>query len=117
MANEERMLSLLETLTTDMSQVKQDLAQVKQEVSSLNQEVSELKTRVTKLEESVSDTRDILARIEIDHGRNIHGLHDGYKLLYESTLDIRCKLDRLFATQDDHDTHLKFLHSRYRSII
>ena len=103
MANEKRMLTLLEALSTDMTQVKQDM--------------SELKTRVTKLEESLDDTKGIVARIEVDHGRNIRTLHDGYKLVYESTVDIRVKLDRLFATQDDHDTHIKYLHSSFRSII
>jgi len=67
MNNEEKILAILETMQTDMSGMQADMR----------------------------DVKDRLTIIENDHGKSLAALHDGYKMLYEISKDIRHDVHKL----------------------
>jgi len=95
MNNEEKILSILETLVNDMQEVKnlkQDMQEVKQEVKSLKQEVKETKHRLIILE----NTTDRLAK----------GLGDSHSMLYDILNEVRGDIRSLKQKQEKQDGYM-----------
>lgn len=101
MNNEEKILSMLEHLTTgvsglraDVTELKSDVAVLKQDVAVLKQDVTELKADVAILKETVAehserldelDARSLRSAVllETEVARDIHLIYEGQKALLE----------------------------------
>ncbi|MCL2386883.1 MAG: hypothetical protein FWC89_04945 [Defluviitaleaceae bacterium] len=94
---EEKVLSTLDLLVSEVGEVKTrltgvetEVAEVKIRLAKVETEVTELKDRVEDLDESVTELKDrvedlseTVAVIEVEHGQKLGALFDGYKLVSE----------------------------------
>jgi uncharacterized coiled-coil DUF342 family protein len=96
MNNEERILSLLENLISDVGELRQEVRELRQEVNELREEVNELREEVNELREDVNELREevnelredvnelkrrvtkIETTLENETNRNIRILAEGY---------------------------------------
>ena len=92
MNNEEKILGMLETLTTDMNgmkadmnDMKADMAEVKDRLGSVEQSVEKIEKRLDNVEDHLAETRVVVDKthkavvvIENDHGDTLKFLRDGY---------------------------------------
>jgi len=53
--NENKILSMLETLTSDMAELKTDVAELKTDVAELKTDVAELKTDMAEVKEKLTE--------------------------------------------------------------
>ena len=63
MSNEEKILSMLETLVSDVSELKQGQAKLEQGQEELKHEVSKLKQGQTELKREVSDCTAVIITV------------------------------------------------------
>ena len=105
MNNEAKILSILETLAGEMREVRQD-------ISSLKQGQSKLEQGQSKLEKDLAETKNILIRMEQDHGKKIQAALDGYTMLYDITKQTRDDVAKLKKTQEEQELHIKVLNSK-----
>ena len=91
MNNEEKILKILEQMQADISGTKSDIADMKGDISGTKSDIASMKG-------DIADLRQTVAKIEIDHGQSLAALHDGYKMLYEITSEIR---DDVVDLKDD----------------
>ena len=90
MNNDEKILSLLEQLTSDVSSMKSDIADLKAGQAKLETELHTVK-------EDGQITRNIVTRMEEDHGKRLGVLFDGYKQNY----DMLQRLEKKVAAGDE----------------
>ncbi|MDE7055360.1 MAG: hypothetical protein K2O84_11225 [Oscillospiraceae bacterium] len=94
MNNEEKILSMLEHLTTGVSGLRADVTELKSDVAVLKQDVTELKADVAILKETVAehserldelDARSLRSAVllETEVARDIHLIYEGQKALLE----------------------------------
>jgi len=81
MSNEEKILSLLESLVQGQA----------------------------KLEKDLSETKNIVARIEVEHGQHIKALHDGYAGVYDISKEIRSDVAEIKDVLEVHAVHINVL--------
>jgi predicted nuclease with TOPRIM domain len=118
MTNEEKILSMLDTVIHGQSETNQRLDKLEQDVSGLKQDVSDLKQSVVRIEkQDISDLKQSVVRIENEHGQKLDAVFDGYKLLYDISSAIRSDVATLKSTQDKHDLHIKWLDASKRKIM
>ena len=113
MNNEEKILFMLENLVQDVSEVKQSQAVLEREVGEVKNRQSMLQIAVDKfdrnqavMQKSLSETKNIVARIENDHGLHIKALHDGHAVMTDLGKEIRADIKDAL---DVHDVHIKVL--------
>jgi chromosome segregation ATPase len=95
---EEKMFELMEKMYSDLTSkidhIGKDLQEVKTEVKQNSKEISTLKNQVTK--------------IEIEHGKKLDALFDGY-------IQVNSKLDRIdsqFEKIEDHEIRISVLENK-----
>jgi chromosome segregation ATPase len=97
--NEEKILSLLEKMTTDVSELKQDVSGLKQDVSGLKQDVSELKQDVSELKQDVSGLKQEIAKtnmiIETQIQKDIRILAEGHRGLVDRLWNVPDEIDEI----------------------
>lgn len=101
MNNEEKILSILTVMQSDISGLKSDVSALKSDVSALKSDVSDLNTRVGNLENgqirienkidkfSVIENDDVVALVKItsEIRQNVKAIHTDVLYLVEKTLD------------------------------
>jgi len=78
MNNEEKILGMLETLTVDMSEVKDRLGNVEQSVSQIGKRLDFVEETLAETRKTVDKTHKSVVFIENDHGDTLKYLRDGY---------------------------------------
>lgn len=97
MNNEEKILSMLETIVVKVDKLEAGQAK-------LEEGQTKLEKRLSKVEEDVTFTREKATLMEIEHGNQLKGLLDGHMNL-KHTLDEHTKaLDRMERKIDNLDT-------------
>ena len=144
MNNEEKILSILETMQTNLESVQTELKDVKQsqavmerelkdlnskhimlhinqekfsreqavilhDVNGLKQEQAKTNERLDKLEEgqtelkeNVGFNRTVLVRMELEHGKKLSALQDGYETNYDLNKQHEPRIAKLEETVEDH---------------
>ena len=97
MNNEDKILLMLEGLTTDMAELKQDVA--------------ELKHRMTNVENELQEVKRSVILIENDHGSRITALFDGYSLNNDILQEVRAEIHKITAHQQRQDMSIYVLES------
>lgn len=92
MNNEEKILSMLEQLTGDVSIIKDDVSGLKTRMDTLDTKVDKLDARVDKLDAKVDDIDRAVIRIENEHGDKLAALEDGRKMNYQLLKQIEKKV-------------------------
>ena len=95
MDNEEKIISMLEKQGSLIEQMRGDITEMKGDITGLKDDVTGLKSGQAKLEAEVARIRESVAVIEIDHGRSLRALHDGYNLLYDKLEPIPAAVETL----------------------
>ena len=96
MNNEEKILSMLETLTQGQTKLEQGQ---------------------TKLEQEITDIKHTLVKIENEHGQKLNALFDGYDMLHKISTEIRSDIAVLKGTHEEHDLHIKWLeHNKCKTV-
>ena len=103
MNNEEKILSLLETLVV--------------KVDNLEQRFDSLEQRVGSLEQKTDSIHETVARVELEHGQKLDALFDGYSLLHDITGEVRSDIAALKRVQDKQDLHLKWMEVNKRKTV
>ena len=85
MNNEEKILGMLETLTTDMAGMKTDMAGMKTDMAGMKTEMAEVKERLSKVESAIEETKKDVRKLvqsvtvlEHDHKEITGALFDGF---------------------------------------
>jgi len=78
-----------------LNQILSKLQNIEDEVRGVKDEVREVKERVIIMEN--------------EHGQSLKSLHDGYKLLYGISEEIREDVRRLYSHQDKQDARTMLL--------
>ena len=123
MNNEEKILTILEQMQTDISGLKQDVSGLKEDVSGLKEDVSGLKEDVSGLKEDVSglkedvsglkqDVSAIKIRLDMDVQKQLNLLSEGHSRLVERldvleevkelAEDTRDKVDIIYTVVKQH---------------
>ena len=91
MATKQELAEIRETMATkqELAATNQSLAVTNQRLAATNQELAEVKAEVSSI-------KDIVVRIEIDHGQKLGALLNGYTQNAE-------RLDRVEAKLAEHD--------------
>ncbi|MDR1210545.1 MAG: hypothetical protein LBK41_09610 [Clostridiales bacterium] len=87
MANEDKIMSLLETLVSEQQRTNE---------------------RLDRLESDVSDVKARAINIEHEHGRRLRALLDGYSALYDIDQEIRSDVATIKSRQDKQEIILKY---------
>lgn len=89
-------------LKKDVSVLQEDVSDLKKNVSVLQEDVSDLKQRVTRLEDDSQFIKGVVSKIEVEHGKKLGALFDGFFISREivATYD-----DRLRKVERDTETH------------
>ena len=115
MNNEEKILSLLETmngrmdtmngrmdtmdsrmeqLASDMVTVKNDVSVLKTDVAILKTDMRNVKTDIAGLTEKLDFVSDSVVRIEHEHGKKLAALFDGYQQVNDKIDRLQIQVDR-----------------------
>ena len=88
------------SLKTNMSEVKEDIVGLKNDVTGLNADMKEVK-------EDVQSTRQIVARMEVEHGKKLDVLFDADTRDHEKIVeDILPRLDKHDQQIDKLEQHV-----------
>lgn len=79
MNNEERILTMLDTMNTRLEQLTTDMSDIKGRMERVEDEVGGINIRMGGIDERVRNIEGIAVRIENDHGQKLDALFDGYK--------------------------------------
>jgi len=130
MNNEEKILSMLETLTQGQAEMngrldrleagqaetngrldKLEAGQAKLEAGQAKLESGQAKLQVgqAKLEAGLNETKLTVARIEVEHGHKLDALCDGYIMAYDIACATRSDLAVIKERVDTHDVYIKIL--------
>lgn len=90
MNNEEKILSILETLVSKVDKLEQGQANLEQELQTV---------------------KNTVIRIENQHGKKLDALSDSYIQLYDISKEIRQDFASLQVAQEKQDLHIKLLKS------
>ena len=121
--NEEKILSLLETVVVKMDKLETDVSDLKQGQARLEADVTGLKQGQAKLEEGqarlsadvsllkedMTFVKDRVTIIEVEHGENLAALGDGYKMLYDISKDVRGDIASMHNKLDEHNAYINAL--------
>ena len=94
MNNEEKIMSMLETLVIKVDKLEQ--GQV-------------------KLEQEVQAVKEITLRMEHEHGQQLKALFDGYSGLYDISESIRKDVVSIQGKQQKQDLHIAWLNSQRKA--
>ena len=97
MSSEEKILAILEKqgaaldkavvvveqMQGDILELKQGQAETNRRLEKLEQGQTKLEQGQVRLESEVTRIRQSVATIEVEHGKSLGALHDGYSLVYE----------------------------------
>jgi len=98
MNNEEKILSILEQIQSDVAGLKSDVAELKSDVAELKSDVAELKYDVKNLKQAQAETNRRLDKIERDLSDNT-----------EITITLSKQVGKLTGKIADHDNKFKGL--------
>jgi len=137
MKNEEKMLSLLETLTTqfnglntkfdtletkfDNLETKFDTLETKfdnleAKFDNLDAKVTNLETRMENVETNLTEVKQTVTLIETEHGKKLDGLFDGYALNHEIITETRADVKTIKNRLDMHDVYIASLSDKTRAL-
>ncbi len=100
MNNEEKILSILETLVTKVDTIETKVNNLEVELSETKKEVADTKHRIIAMEQNTNE--------------KFNALFDGYKLLYDISGEIRSDVAKLRAGQDKQELQIKWLDAEKR---
>jgi len=80
MTNDEKILTILTQMQSDLSDVKSDVADLKSDVTDLKSDVTNLKSDVTDLKSGQERLSQNIVRLEIELVPKVTALFDGYSL-------------------------------------
>ena len=106
MSNEEKILAALESLGNTVATLVTKVDNIQTEVNDLRTEV---KAEIRELRTEVNEVRQIVARIEVDHGKKITTIFDSYSGLYDISCDIRADIVKIKSYLEKHDFRIKWL--------
>lgn len=108
-----KILTKLDTIESDMVSMKNDMANVKDDISGIKNDITLLKSDMSEVKEDVQSTRQIVARMEIEHGQKLGALFDADTRNYDKiTKDITPLLEK----HDDDIEKLKIHVSGLRRV-
>jgi exonuclease VII small subunit len=123
MNNEEQILKLLETLVTKVGGLEQGQAKLEQGQAKLEKSQAKLEQGQAKLEQSqakleaeLKKTKEHVIKIEIEHGKKLGAIGDGYDMIYKIlTNEIRPDIARLTERDERRDMRLMRLEAERKS--
>ena len=108
MNNEEKILTMLETIIAEQQQTNHRLDKLETKVEKLETKVEKLDFKIDKLdsgvgnmEADITETKHRVIIIENEHGQKLGALFDSYQLLYEVSGEIRSGIGSIQAAQEN----------------
>ncbi len=120
-----KILTKLDTIESDMANVKNDIVgmkddivgmkddivSMKDDIVSMKDDIVSLKTDMSEVKEDVQSTRQIVARMEVEHGKKLDVLFDAdirdHEKIVEDILPRLDKHDQQIDTLEQHVVSLK----------
>ena len=112
MNNEDKILSMLETMQTSINDLKQGQTKLEQGQAKLEQGQAKLEQDVQELKELKQDVRfvkDVMLRMEHDHGQMLKALSAGYQANYDLYECHDVKISDLENITERHDVEISAL--------
>jgi outer membrane murein-binding lipoprotein Lpp len=85
------------------------------QVGNLTKDVTEVKTDIKDLKEDVSSLKNQVTKIEVEHGKKLDALFDGYKQNTEAINELTAKVDDLSDKVDRHDIKIQVIEGGKRA--
>ena len=116
MNNEDKILSILETLVgkVDIMETRFDTFEAK--VDKLEHDLQEVKSEVQEVKLEVQEVKHRTIVIENDYGKRIDAALDGYSALYDISNEIRSDIRKIYDQQDRQDAYITVLESERRKL-
>ena len=89
MNNEEKILSLLETLTTDVSELKTDMSGVKTDMAEVKVRLNNVEETLFETNERVRGLEQSVASIEYNHGKRLDLIYETVQSHTEALIRIK----------------------------
>jgi predicted nucleic acid-binding Zn-ribbon protein len=113
MNNEEKILSMLETLVTKVDTIETRLdgmeAKFEARFDAQDARFDTHDARFDRLERELSEVNRRVTKIENEHGTLLKGLGDGYRALQATTDKILSDVSEIKARQEMQDLKIKFI--------
>jgi len=123
MNNEDKILSILETLVgkVDIMETRFDTFEAKvdkleHDLQEVKSEVQEVKLEVQEVKLEVQEVKHRTIVIENDYGKRIDAALDGYSALYDISNEIRSDIRKIYDQQDRQDAYITVLESERRKL-
>ena len=75
--------------------ILQILSELKAEMTEMKAEMADMKAKTDRIETDVKFTKEIVIKIENDHGQKLNALFDGYSANYDSNKEIELRIIKL----------------------
>ena len=116
MNNEEKILSMLETvvqkvdgLDARFDNLESRFDNLESRFDNLEARFDNLESRFDELEKDVQSINKVVIRIENDHGEKLKALFDSYVLMYETQKELRSDITNMNALMEKHDLIIRWL--------
>ena len=101
MAMKQMIDDAIQPLTAGQARMESDISGLKSGQARMESDISDLKSGQAGLREDLNFVRGIVVRMEVEHGKKLDSLADGYSLLDEKLTDTKKDLKRLEFKVDD----------------
>jgi outer membrane murein-binding lipoprotein Lpp len=85
------------------------------QVGNLTKDVAEVNADIKYLKEDVGSIKNQIAKIEVEHGKKLDALFDGYKQNTESIKELSSKVDNISDKVDHHDIKIQVIEGGKRA--
>ena len=121
MNNEDKILELLFEMKSDMSDFKEEMrsnmSDFKEEIRSnmsdfkeeIHSSMSDLKKHIETVENKVDFVSSVVSRMEVDHGKKLDALFDGYQTNQEHIIDFEPRITKLEREVERLSIQMRFL--------
>ncbi len=97
MNNEEKILSILETMQNSMEAMQAEQRKTNERLDRLESGIADMKADISSVDKRLATVSDSVVRIEHEHGKKLDALFDGYQQMYDKVSHI----EEHVSVQDD----------------
>lgn len=112
---QELVLKQFELMNNRLDNLQKDVAGVQQDITGVKQDVTDVKQEVSSLKQDVAGIKQSQTRMELDFGRKLGLLLDGFQSHTERLDRIENKIDKLDEKTESHDIKIAVLDRRRKA--
>ena len=106
MNNEDKILSMLDTIALTVGTLVTEQQKTNQRLDSLEQKVNNLDQEVQTVKTEVQTVKAIAIRMENDHGKHLTNLYDAFQVNKDKDNQLEPRVENLEAVTEKHSLEI-----------